>query len=665
MPVRRAWGVFFLGLSLLAFPAQMAYLASGVPGTPQLINLYFDWQLPEEDLAKLAKWDVVVLDVDQQARFPERVRRLRELNPRIKILAYIASEEIAEYRFQNLPSFPMTKIANQIPDAWYVKGPSGNQMYFWAGSRLLNVTDRGGVSPSGERWNEFLPRFIHDEVMTSGLWDGIFLDNTFGALSWFVSSPVDLDRDGKPDDKAQTDRAWSDGMKKIIRRIREANPGILLIGNGGVAYADQLNGVMYEHFPSWGGWERSWKEVRDTTAKHPRPSLAGINVNTKNDQRPNDYQLMRYGLASALMANVYYSFDQGDTNHRTLWWYDEYDAPLGSSNSAARNASGVWSRRFDRGMVLVNNSDRAREVKLPGTFEKIHGTQDPQTNDGALVNSVQLAANDGLLLIGRAQATEVVGSPYINGSFMKLYDENGHETQNGFFAQREDVASGKLTLAMDLNQDGGDELVTADQGVVNILPGNAARAVTIRPFGKNTKSISLAVGNTDRDPGFELVLGREGGSPEVKVYALNGKERSHWMAYHPKFQGGVRVAVGDLDGNGLREIVTGAGPGGGPHVKIWKTDGKTWGGGFFAFDPTDSGGISVACGDVDGDGKDEIIVGSGQGARPRVRIFNFRGTLLHELQLGDRVSSQGLRVTASDVNGDGRAEILVGGLQPF
>jgi len=38
---------------------------------------------------------------------------------------------------------------------------------------------------------------------------------------------------------------------------------------------------------------------------------------------------------------------------------------------------------------------------------------------------------------------------------------------------------------------------------------------------------------------------------------------------YPGFTGGVRVAAGDLTGDGLADIVTGVGPGAGPHVKVF------------------------------------------------------------------------------------------------
>ena len=42
-----------------------------------------------------------------------------------------------------------------------------------------------------------------------------------------------------------------------------------------------------------------------------------------------------------------------------------------------------------------------------------------------------------------------------------------------------------------------------------------------------------------------------------------------FYAYQSPFTGGVNVALHDTDGDGDLELLTGAGPGGGPHVKIF------------------------------------------------------------------------------------------------
>ncbi len=45
------------------------------------------------------------------------------------------------------------------------------------------------------------------------------------------------------------------------------------------------------------------------------------------------------------------------------------------------------------------------------------------------------------------------------------------------------------------------------------------------------------------------------------------------MAYDAKFVGGVNIALGDLNNDGDLDIITAAGPGGGPHVRAFSYGG--------------------------------------------------------------------------------------------
>src|ERR687895_84675 len=69
--------------------------------------------------------------------------------------------------------------------------------------------------------------------------------------------------------------------------------------------------------------------------------------------------------------------------------------------------------------------------------------------------------------------------------------------------------------------------------------------------------------------GAQLVTAPSAGvGPQVRVIETNGTERT-FFAYHPAFTGGVRIALGDVTGDGILDIVTAPGPGGGPHVRVW------------------------------------------------------------------------------------------------
>ncbi len=119
------------------------------------------------------------------------------------------------------------------------------------------------------------------------------------------------------------------------------------------------------------------------------------------------------------------------------------------------------------------------------------------------------------------------------------------------------------------------------------------------------------------------------------------------------------MATGDVNGDGTPDIITGAGPGGGPHVRAFNGLNGADLASFFAFDPTYTGGVLVAGGNVNGVtgiGPAEIIVGEGQGGY-RARVFTPAGGLLGELHT---FPTGEIRVAVSDVNSDGRADLILG-----
>jgi len=670
----RRWsvGVLIVIVSVL-FAVPQAMAAYGTQQAPKIMNLWFTWKLADNDITELAKWDVVILDMDQQVRYPDRVKKLKRLNPNIKILAYISSANIAAARFVEEKNFPGYKLAHSISDGWYMHRGS-ERVGFWVGAWLLNATDQAPRDSGGRQWIDFLPQFIDDELMSTGLWDGVFLDDALPGATWFVGGGLDMNGDGRADSDNDVNAAWARGWAQMAKNLRNRlGNDALIMGNGSAQYASVTNGILFESFPNY-GWIQGFKDYQTSYHYNNKPSITTINSNANNVNNPTDYQTMRLGLGTSMLANGYYAFDYGPKDHGQTWWYDEYDAKLGAPTGLPTLlepkgqkgiVEGIWWRDYENGAVIVNSTRQSQRIALPSTYERLRGAQDANVNSGRIESTLDLPARDALLLYRRIGSNTVgKSSAFQNGSFVRVYDESGKQVRSAFFAQRTDVAGGATVVQEDVDRDGKTDIISANGGAVRVAFGKGGSAA-FRPFGNAfTGRILLAVGNMDRDDPWEIAAGRDG-SAEVRVLELNGTVRAQFDAYAPGFNGGVNVAVGNLDGDDKREIITGAGPTGGPHIRVFKTDGKLWSGGFFAFDKRERGGVSVAAGDVNGDGKDEIIAGSGQGSIPRVRIFNEKGTLLREFTLEDRVSPLGVSVSVSDIDEDGTLEILASGIKPI
>ncbi|MEB3319418.1 MAG: alkaline phosphatase D family protein, partial [Cyanobium sp.] len=187
-------------------------------------------------------------------------------------------------------------------------------------------------------------------------------------------------------------------------------------------------------------------------------------------------------------------------------------------------------------------------------------------------------------------------------------------------------------------------------------------------FDRFNGSASVAYGYLNADGIKDVVVAAgPGGGPHVKVFdGASGDEIASFYAYDPSFRGGVNVAVGDLNKDGKAELITAAGPGGGPHVRAFAMD--VSGNrllprelaSFYAYAPSFRGGVSVAAGDIDGDGADDIITGAGRGGGPHVRAFAMDasgGRLLERevasLYAYDPSFLGGVSVAAGNIDGRG------------
>ena len=338
-----------------------------------------------------------------------------------------------------------------------------------------------------------------------------------------------------------------------------------------------------------------------------------------------------------------------------------------SSPSNKNVTEGVWGRDFDKGKAIVNSTNSSQKIRLEGEYEKLHGSQDPTVNDGRIVSTVTIPSQDGIILLRPLE--EVVGTAFRNGAFVRIFDESGESKRNGFFAYNDAAKGGNQVVEFDLTGDGKNELVTAGESRVDIYNSNGSLRASFYPYtAAYTLGVNLAIGDLEGDGSVEIVTGTEnGGGPQVRIFNKDGVLiHPGFFAYDTAFRGGVNVAIGDLNGDGSKEIIAGAGVGGGPHVRVANKDGKIINPGFFAYDPNFRGGVNVAAGDVDGDGIKEIITGPGKGGGPHIKVYNKDGGVLNAGFFAyDETGRDGVEVSAADLDGDGRDEIIAIGTDVF
>ncbi len=199
---------------------------------------------------------------------------------------------------------------------------------------------------------------------------------------------------------------------------------------------------------------------------------------------------------------------------------------------------------------------------------------------------------------------------------------------------------------------------------VRVFDGKTGQnTLTINPYPGFTGGVYVAAGDFDGDGRDEIVTGTgDGGGPHVKVFdGVTGAEVRSFFPYESSFRGGVVVAAGDVTGDGKAELVTGTGVGGGARVRVVDLTTGAVVADFLAYEEAFRGGVLVAAGDLDGDGKDEVVTGTGAGGGPRVRAFNAAtGEQLVEFLAYESTFRGGVVVAAGDTDGDGRDEIVTG-----
>ncbi|MFA6512057.1 MAG: S8 family serine peptidase [Patescibacteria group bacterium] len=243
-------------------------------------------------------------------------------------------------------------------------------------------------------------------------------------------------------------------------------------------------------------------------------------------------------------------------------------------------------------------------------------------------NGVNVAVGD--VMSGNNE--EVITGTFAGGGpHVRIFNKQG-AVKGQFFAYDEAFRGGVDVAAGDMDGDGTVEIITAPGPGggpdVRIFTAAGYKRKSINAFDAGSRAgTHVAAGDLTGNGKAEIVAAQMAGTaPMVRIFSKNGEMLNEFLAYGENFRGGIDVAVGDIDGDAIAEIITAPGPGGGPHIRIFDIDGNVKGQ-FFAYAESFRNGVRVAAGDVDGDAQDEIVTGPMAGGGPHVRVMNGNGSV--------------------------------------
>ncbi|OGL60998.1 hypothetical protein A3H10_03400 [Candidatus Uhrbacteria bacterium RIFCSPLOWO2_12_FULL_46_10] len=246
----------------------------------------------------------------------------------------------------------------------------------------------------------------------------------------------------------------------------------------------------------------------------------------------------------------------------------------------------------------------------------------------------------------RGEQTIVVGEGSGGRGRVRTFDVAGN-VQSQWYAFDEPFKGGVIVAAGDIYGTGESSVVVApmSQGGPQIRifeKGGRLRGQFFAYDKKLRGGFSVAVADIDGDKKSEIIVSSTTQYLPVRVFKNGGELVSEWFPY-PTFKGGINVAAGDLDGSGIANIVTAPVVFGGPQIMIFDGVGHLLGQ-FMVLDSKFRGGINLAIGDTDGDGKGEIAIGPASRGGPQVRLFTPRGKLLGQFLVYDEKFRGGVRL---------------------
>lgn len=273
-------------------------------------------------------------------------------------------------------------------------------------------------------------------------------------------------------------------------------------------------------------------------------------------------------------------------------------------------------------------------------------------------------ASGSVSVNGRAPFFAVASS---TGSGIQLYNAANKALLTTVFPETTNYKSGFRIATGDVTGDGVVDVVysTALGSTIGVIDGQSLATVRrFAAFSPNyTKPVNLAVGDIDGDGIGDMVVAPASTGTSPLVRAFSGKDGSllfSKLAYAASYTGGVSVAAGDLTGDGKAEIICAPLTGNAARVVAFDASSGNLVRNFTVAGAGSTNGFSIAAADLTGDNKADIVLGALAGSTKVTVVDGQTLRTLGSFQAFGNATTGARVATVVDINNDGIADILVG-----
>lgn len=384
--------------------------------TPKIGAVDYSWDESQARIDAIAKFDFALIDKGRQHAGPSgRLARfttaVKNKNPNIKLAHYeIHMELLCNVASDNTSNNALIAAANQS-NVWLRKA-NGNRAQWTTAYNACDIN----LSPwaplvNGQSWARYkAQQDINSYFYAGSKLDYIYMDNIFHQ----PRSTADWYRNGRDVSPATVAQPYRVAYMQYYDYFRANKTNVKVMANtdnnlDSAEYRNKLSGAHLENAMAESGSYVNWALDRVLGYSGMMARYTAVMNNTVAPKdvmfqifgSPNNYRLMRYGLATSMMNNGYFVYVNQVYNAMPPW-FDEYDVQIGvpiDPPQTAAKANGVWLRKYANGLVLVNPTNGTLSVNVGPGYKRFSGRQDPGVNNGQVQAVVTLPAKTGLLMV--------------------------------------------------------------------------------------------------------------------------------------------------------------------------------------------------------------------------------------------------------------------------